>query len=197
MAVAAVLEKEALAPPASLTQMMGEELFAMGDIGRSELVRGELIRMPPAGHPHGYIEFNIGGVLYAFVRQHKLGRVLGGEVGIYTQRDPDTVRAADAAFISNARLAQVRSKSYLDVAPELVVEVLSPEDAWSTVMEKLEEYFAIGVRLIWVADPRRQRLHVYRSLTDVESVGVGDELPGGDVLPGFRAPVAELFGVES
>ncbi|GAG28444.1 unnamed protein product, partial [marine sediment metagenome] len=75
--------------------LTGEELFALGDIGRAELVKGELIRMSPTGHPHGYIEVNFAIDLGLFVRQHKLGRVLGGEVGIYTSRDPDTVRGAD------------------------------------------------------------------------------------------------------
>ena len=189
-----VVSKSHPAPPS--TPITGEELFAMGDIGRTELVRGEIIYMSPAGHPHGYYEVNFAVLLYEFVRQHKLGRILTGEVGIYTQRNPDTVRAADVLFISNERLAQVQSPSYLDVAPELIIEILSPDDRWSEIMEKLEEYFAIGVRLIWVADPRRQQIHVYHSLTNIERLTAGDELSGGDILPGFKVPVAELFGVE-
>jgi Uma2 family endonuclease len=195
MATEMVLKSEAAPSPTETTVMTGEELFALGDIGRAELVKGELVRMAPTGHAHGYIEFNFGGILYAFVRGQKLGRVLGGEVGIYTQRDPDTVRGADVAFISNERLAQVQSQSYLDVAPELIIEIMSPEDRWSDVMEKLEEYFAIGVQVIWVADPRRQQVYVYRSLTQVERLTVEDVLSGGDLLPGFQVSVAELFGV--
>jgi Uma2 family endonuclease len=175
--------------------MTGEELFALGDIGRAELVKGELVRMTPTGHPHGHYEVNFVLSLGAFVRQHKLGRVLSGEVGLYTQRDPDTVRGADVAFISNERLAQGQSQGYLDVAPELIVEIMSPDDRWSKVMEKLEEYFAAGVRTVWVADPRLQCLYVYRSLTEVERLTVEDELSGGDVLPGFTVSVAELFEV--
>jgi Uma2 family endonuclease len=175
-------------------KMTGEELFALGDIGRTELVKGELICMAPAGHSHGYVEFNFGGILYAFAREHKLGRVIGGEVGIYTGRNPDTVRGADVAFISNERLAQVKSESYLDVAPELIVEILSPDDSWSEVNEKLEEYFAVGVQMVWVADPRRQQVHVYRSLTEIERLTAEDTLSGGEVLPGFSVPVSELFG---
>ena len=173
--------------------LSGEELYKMSNSGRSELVKGELIRMAPAGHPHGFIEFNIGGILYAFVRQHKLGRVIGGEVGIYTNRNPDTVRGADVAFISNERLAQVKSSSYLDVAPELVVEVLSPDDSWSGMMEKLEEYFTIGVKLIWIADPRRRVIDVYSSLTETTHLTLEDTLTGGDILPDFSVPVVEIF----
>jgi Uma2 family endonuclease len=174
----------------------GEELFKLGDIGRTELVKGEIILVSPTGHLHGYIENEFGRILGTFVHQRKLGRVLSGEVGIYTRRNPDTVRGADLAFISSERLAQVQSESYLDVAPELIVKVLSPDDRWSEVMEKLAEYFAIGVRLVWVADPRTQQLYVYHSITNVERFGGHDELSGGDVLPDFRVPVAELLATE-
>lgn len=180
----------------SKKKISGEELFAMGDIGRTELVEGEIVYMSPTGHPHGFVEFNIGTALHNFVRKHKLGRVLGGEVGIYTKRNPDTVRGADVAFISKARLAQVQSQSYLDVAPELIVEILSPDDRWSEVTEKLEEYFAIDVQMVWIADPQRQQVHVYRSMTDVERLKAEDELSGGEVLPGFGITVAELFETE-
>ncbi len=174
----------------------GEDLFKMGDIGRTELVEGEIVHMSPTGYFHGAIEINFSSAIKTFVRQHKLGRVFGGEVGIYTRRDPDTVRAADVAFISNGRMAQVKSKSYLDVAPELVVEVLSPDDAWGDLMDKLDEYFALGVNVVWVADPRKKQVYVYRSVTDVKRLSVGDTLNGEDVLPGFGMPVADLFAIE-
>lgn len=180
-----------------LTQpITGEMLFKLGNIGRAELVRGEIIYMSPTGHLHGFLESNFDRILGAFVYQQKLGRVLVGEVGIYTQRNPDTVRAADVAFISRQRWSQVQSQSYLDVAPELVVEILSPDDAWSELMEKLEEYFSIGVQMVWVADPRRQQVYMYHSLTDVERFVLDDVLSGSKVLPGFSVPVAELFAAE-
>lgn len=174
----------------------GEELFKMGDLGRTELVKGEIVYMSPTGYRHGDVESELSFVLRSFVRQGKLGHIFVGEVGIYTGRNPDTVRAADAAFVSHQRMAQVKSRSYLDVAPELVVEVLSPDDRWHDLMDKLDEYFAIGVNLIWVADPRRQQVYVYRSVTDVQRLSAEDTLTGGEVLPGFSVPVAELFAVE-
>jgi Uma2 family endonuclease len=173
--------------------LTGEELFELGDIGRTELVKGELVRMAPTGHPHGYIEVNFSATLHTFVRRRKLGRVLSGEVGIYTGRDPDTVRGADVAYISNERLAQVQSHSYLDVAPELIVEVMSPDDRWYDINDKLTEYFGIGVQVVWVADPQRKQVHVYRSLTEIEILSVEDTLSGGEILPGFDVAVAELF----
>jgi Uma2 family endonuclease len=178
----------------SKDRMIGEELFVLGDIGRAELVKGELIRMMPHEYRHGFIEVNFGAVLGIHVDQHKLGRVLSGEIGIYTNHNPDTVRGADVAFISNERLAQVQSQSYLDVAPELIVEIFSPDDSWSEVNEKLEEYLAIGVQVVWVADPRRQQVHVYHSLTEIERLTAEDTLAGGEVLPGFSVPASELFG---
>ncbi|HEY83781.1 MAG TPA: Uma2 family endonuclease [Chloroflexi bacterium] len=180
--------------PAEDTLLTGEELHAMGDIGRSELIKGRLISMSPTGHPHGYIEFIIGRILGNFVHQHKLGRILGGEVGIYIERYPDTVRGADVAFISNERMAQVKSRSYLDVAPELIVEVMSPDDRWSEIMEKLAEYFAIGVKVVWVADPKLRQIFAYRSLTNVEHFTANEELIADDVLPDFKVSVADLFG---
>jgi Uma2 family endonuclease len=142
----------------------------MGNIGRTELVKGKIIHLMPTGHPHGFYEVNLATSLNIFVRAHQLGRVLGGEVGIYTHRQPDTVRGADVAFISHERLAQVQSKSFLDVYPELIVEVISSDDTWSEVHEKLEEYFAVDVQLIWAVDPRLQKIHIYRSLTDLGTI---------------------------
>ncbi len=95
------------------------------------------------------------------------GECASARLAVYVARDPDTVRGADAIFISHERYAQKQSPSYLDVAPELVVEILSPNDAWSKVTQKLREYFAIGVRLIWVADPATRTVFAYRSITDV------------------------------
>ena len=176
--------------------LTGEELFKMGDLGRTELIKGEIVYMSPTGYPHADYEGNFYAALRSFVRQNKLGRVFVGEVGIYTGRNPDTVRAADAAFVSRQRMAQVKSRSYLDVAPELVVEILSPDDRWHDLMDKLDEYFTIGVQLVWVADPRRQQVYVYRSVTDVQRLSVEDTLTGGEVLPGFSVPVADLFAIE-
>lgn len=190
MIVKTAAKPQSIEPDSPLT---GDELFAMGDVGRSELVKGELILMSPTGHPHDYYEGNFFAALHTFVRPEKLGRVLVGEVGIYTARNPDTVRGADVVFISNERMAQVQSASYLDVAPELVVEILSPDDRWSEIQDKLAEYFNIGVQMVWVANPKQQQVHVYRSLTEMEIVNVDEVLTGGDLLSGFSVSVAELF----
>jgi Uma2 family endonuclease len=179
------------------TPITGEELAALGDIGPCELVKGEIVRMSPTGRKHGRIEMTIGRILGNFVVVHNLGEVLGGETGVYTHRDPDSVRAVDVAFIAHARAAQMQSASFLDVAPEFVVEVLSPDDRWLQVDAKLNEYFAIGVLIVWIVNPEGHEVSVYRSVTEVQRFGVGDELTCEPALPDFRVPVAELFGISS
>ena len=176
------------------TLITGEEVLAMGDIGPYELVEGRIVPMSPTGHKHARYESNFDEFIKSFVRQNNLGYVLVGEVGIYTHRNPDTVRGADVAFISHERYAQQKEGSgFLEVAPELVVEILSPDDRWSEVMRKLREYFSIGVKLVWVADPATRTVYAYRSLTDVREFPETATLPGDDVLPGFSVPVAALF----
>jgi Uma2 family endonuclease len=174
--------------------LTGEELLALGDIGPCELIEGRLVHMSPTGDLHGGYESNFDEQLKAFVRKHNLGKVRVGEVGIYIRRNPDTVRGADVVFISNARYAKrQRQAGFLDVAPDLVVEIMSPDDRWQEVNEKLRDDFSIGVRLVWVGNPAEPAVYAYRSLTDVRRFGSDDELTGDEVLPGFSVRVATLF----
>ena len=175
------------------TPITGEQLYLLGSLGRTELVNGELVELMPTGHPHGYLESIITTLIMIFVRQNKIGRVLNGEAGVYTHRNPDTVRGVDVAYISNERFAQVQSNSYLDVAPELIVEILSPSDTWSELQIKLAEYFAIDVKLMWVVDPALKQIHVFKALDQMQLFTPEDELTGGDVLPGFSTPVSAIF----
>jgi len=196
MTVQLLTQSKAIAPKSIMPKkwVTGEELFKMGDIGRTELIKGEIIYLMPTGLLHGIIEFAIAAILRNFVQLHQLGYVFGGETGIYIAREPDTVRGVDAAYISHERFAQIKSTSYLDVAPELVVEVMSPDDSWTEINDKIEEYFAIGVVLIWIVNPKRKQVHVYHSLTTLEILRLNDTLTGDEVLPGFAVPLTELFG---
>ena len=176
------------------TLLTTDDLLQMSTMGRAELIRGELVKMTPSGGEHGISTVTIGSLLLNFVKPRNLGRVFGAETGIIISRDPDTVRAADVAYMSNERLAQVEDLTkFLDVAPDLVVEVVSPTDRWSEVEEKVAEYLGIGVRLVWVLNPRARSVHIYRPSGEVRRIGEGDTLDGEDVLPGFAVAVKELF----
>lgn len=179
--------------PAQTRLITGEELLAMGDIGPCELIDGEVVPMSPTGGVHGRIEMRLGRWLDVFVDEHDLGWVLGGEVGIYTRRNPDRVRGADVAFWSHERLPEGPPPGFLDVAPELVVEVVSPNDRWQDIREKIEEYFAIGVDRVWVVVPRTRSVLVYESPTTLRQFKEGDVLEGEGVLEGFTLPIARLF----
>lgn len=165
----------------------------MGDLGRCELIDGRIVRLSFADCKHGEVEVRIAALLEAFVRPRRLGRVLTGDVGIYTRRDPDRVRGADVLFITDETLARHSGSAFLRVAPELVAEVLSTEDRAMDLTQKLREYFAIGVRLVWVVDPVARAVFAHRSVTDVRELKESDRLTGDDVLPGFDVAVAEIF----
>jgi len=186
--------KQTAVPPKKL--ITGEEFFRMPNIGSAELIAGEIVTQMPTGHPHGFIESMIAFFLNLFVREQKLGRVLTGEVGIYTKRNPDQIRAADVAFISHQRLSEAKEEGFLDVAPELIVEIMSPANTWTEAQEKLAEYFAIGVNVIWIVDPQLEQVHVYRSLEAFKLFQKQDTLTGDDILPGFSVSLTEIFDAE-
>jgi Uma2 family endonuclease len=175
------------------TLITGEELARIPDLEPCELIDGLIVPMYPTGDDHGAYELNVGAEVRDYVKSHQLGKVRVGEVGIYIKRNPDTVRAADVVFLTNERYAQKTKSAFLEVAPDLVAEIMSPNDSFSEVNQKLRDYFSIGVRLVWVLEPGEQRVYAYRSLTDVRDFGPDDLLPGDDVLPGFRVKVATLF----
>ncbi len=150
--------------------------------------------MPPTGWPHARAEVKRQLKASAVRRGKRAWYRPRGEAGIVIRRDPDTLRGADVAYISRERLARACSQGYLDVAPELIVEIVSPNDRWTDLTAKLEDYFSIGVDLVWVVDPQRRRVSCYRSPTDLALLGPGDTLTAEPILPGFMLPVSELFG---
>ena len=182
----------AVTPAARL--ITGEELARMPGGEPCELVEGRIVPVSPGGVEHSLVTANAFRMLDAFARQGRLGRVLTGEVGFYTRRDPDTVRGADVVLISTERYERrTRTLTFLDVAPELVVEVLSVQDTVMDLTDKLREYFAAAVSLVWVVDPRARRVYAYRSLIDLRELTETDTLSGEDILHGFTARVAALF----
>src|SRR6185503_2068946 len=114
--------------------------------------------------------------LSTYVEGANWGEVLAGEVGLYIRHNPDTVRAADIALISRERLGRCKTEGYLDVAPEIVVEVLSPTDRKGDLAAKIGDYFAAGVLRVWVLDSRQCRISVHRSLTEIQQLLTGETL---------------------
>ncbi len=173
-----------------------DELLAINDGGRYELVAGELRKMSPAGSEHGRIALRIGARLAFFVEQHKLGDAYAAETGFRIASDPDTVRAPDAGFVSRQRLEQVdETAGFLPLAPDLVVEVVSPSDSFSDVEQKAASWLGAGTKIVIVADPRATTLHVYREAGSVEILHVDDTFDAGDVVPGWTLSVRDAFGV--
>jgi Uma2 family endonuclease len=168
-----------------------EELMALPDDGKYELVDGELLHMSPAGGRHSDTTIAVSSRLHAFVRERKLGRVFEGQAGY---RLPDgNLRSPDVSFVAAGRLPGGVPKGFLHLAPDLVVEVLSPSDRAGDVAHKVGEYLALGVKLLWVIDPEKVTAVVYAPGTPPRTVRRDGALDGEDVLPGFSCPLAELF----
>ena len=173
--------------------LTAEELWQMPDDGlKHELVNGELTTMSPAGLLQGIIAGRISRLIGNFVEEQKLGVVLVSEAGFKLQSNPDKVRAPDVAFIAKERLPQ-DLEGYGELAPDLAVEVISPNEYAVDVQEKLMQYLQAGVRQVWLVYPKTRVISIYRSMKEIVTVTAGDHLEGGDVLPGFTCAVNEIF----
>jgi Uma2 family endonuclease len=177
------------------TLMTAEEFWAMPRDGRRhELVHGEIVTMPPAGFEHGAI----GGNLHAHLHNHvvigSLGVVVGADTGFVVQRDPDTVRSPDIAFVGTKLLAlHGKPKEFFPVAPDLAVEIVSPHDIYVEVEEKVQEWLDAGTMAVWVVNPRRKSVTVHTPNNHPVVLKLDDTLVGDPVLPGFTLPVRKIF----
>jgi Uma2 family endonuclease len=172
-------------------QIDADEFFALGDIGRAELIDGEIVHRSPSGAEHGNVALNIAVLLREFVKQQKLGRVFAAETGF--KLAPMRVRAPDVAFVSGARLASGIPSTFFDGPPDLAVEVVSPSDTWPEVTEKVEDWLAHGTRSCWVIDPKARVVMVYHAGGHVTRFSMGDSLEDAVTFPGFKACVADFF----
>jgi Uma2 family endonuclease len=172
-----------------------DELERMpGDGLRRELIRGVVRTMAPGGGPHGRAGGPIHGHLSRFVYDNPVAEILMAETGFLLGRDPDTVRAPDVAVVRVERIPpEGLPRGYVPFPPDLAVEVVSPNDTASEVEEKVDEWLRFGARLVWVAYPTGPRLSVHRADGTTLRLGPDDDVDGGDVLPGFRMKVRDLF----
>jgi len=172
-----------------------EELVRLPDGWRYEIDDGELVILPPAGLDHGEVSLGVGAALRAFVRSRALGTVAGAETGFRLRRRPDLLLAPDVAYISAERRSRVADpSSFAEVAPDLVVEVLSPSDTHAAVLRKVAHYLEAGVRSVWVVDAGAIRLTRYAADRQAETFADGAALVTDPVLPGFACPLADLIG---
>jgi Uma2 family endonuclease len=193
---AGILALRGRAPMAVEPKLMtAEELLRLpSDNRRHELVMGELRTMSPTGFEHGGTTSKLDRSLGHYVEMHHLGQVVVGEPGFKLTTDPDTVRAPDVAFVRRERLAELgRVRGYFPGAPDLVVEVISPNDLYTEVDEKVAEWIEHGVRLVFVVNSRRRTVAVHRPGQPIRILGMDDFLDGEDVVPGWTLPVRDLF----
>ena len=175
--------------------MTAEEFGQRPDPGHpEELVQGRIISMPPPDRRHGYVCLKAGRMFGNFVDEHDLGRVMSNDSGVITERDPDTVRGADVAYYSYARLPKgPLPTGYGPEVPELVVEVRSASDRWRDIHEKVAEYLRAGVLVVVVLDPKSQTAHVFGADEAPRTLRPEDELVLPGLLEGFRVRVGRFF----
>jgi Uma2 family endonuclease len=177
-------------------RMTADDLLRLPDDGkRYELIAGELREMSPAGGDHGYVAIEAALQLRLFLRDHPEigGALFAAETGFRLARDPDTVRAPDVAHVAEERRVQARVPGYPALAPDLVVEVVSPNDTASEIQRKVDEWLQAGSRLVWVLYPTTRSAMTYQPGGAARLLHADDTLTGEPVLPGFGCRLGDLF----
>ena len=172
----------------------GEYSRLPDDAYRHELQAGLSLAEPMPFPRHAQVQARLGAVLFGFVEPRGLGVVLS-RAGFLLSENPDTIRGPDVSFVRADRFDPVAAESgFFRGAPDLAIEILSPSNRPGEIHAKVADYLAAGAKLVWVIDPKRQVVSVYRTLLAPRRVDASGELSGEDVLPGFSFPVASLLG---
>ena len=173
---------------------LSADLFAqlpVEDGWKLELHQGRLLRMPGPGYDHAEIQARLIELINPYMRAHQLGRLVGTGCYVFSTGD---VLCPDLSYVQPARLTQApRQGSYPIVAPDLVIEIISPTDVKSKVAQKFEMYRENGVRLLWVIWPATRTIDVWRPGAPTVTLQASDTLDGADVIPGWAAPISEVF----
>ena len=201
----------------TLQRMTYDDLMAQPDDGNCyELVRGEILRMPPPKEDHGYVEAAIVGAIDRYLQDRALalgwqkkqgraardqlvGRLVSGDAGVRfsVPDDPDQLRGLDACYLSAEQVARrgvVPTAEYMAEMPVLVAEVISPSETASYVNEKVGDYIAGGAQLIWLFYPKTRTVMVFHPDGASRLVPSGGTLDGENVLPGFSEELSGIFG---
>ncbi len=182
----------------AITQLVTAEEFLhtpKEQTWRTELIEGVITKMSPAGMEHGDIAATIAALLWQHVKAQKLGRVMAAETGFKLASDPDTVLAPDTAFIRQEEFERLgMTKKFWPGAPDLAVEVMSPDDSVRRTDEKAKAWLSYGTRMVWVINPRQRTISVYRNDVNISVLTENGILEGYDIVPGFRCSVSEIFG---
>jgi Uma2 family endonuclease len=186
---------DAPAPESPRPRLTADELLARPDGEQFELVDGE-VRETTMSLESSWIAGELLRIIGNYLETHRLGRVFG-EAASYRcfPHDPERVRKPDVSFIRHGRLTQAQfEQRHCRVAPDLAVDVVSPNDLHQDLMGRIDDYFSARVPLVWVVEPSLKLVTVYENAGRSTSMLRGDEeLTGDDVLPEFRCPVSRLF----
>ncbi len=160
-----------------------------------ELVKGRIIRMSPPKPYHGYVCGKVSIVVGSHGLNNNLGAVVANDAGVITEREPDTVRGADVSYYSYKRVPKgaLPREEFLDVVPEVIFEVLSPNDRWTKVMANVVEYLNAGVDVVCVLDPSERKLYLYEGDKPVRILSENNEFTLPAILGDFRVVVRDFF----
>jgi|SRR5215218_10281581 len=170
-----------------------DDVWNMGEDAHVEVIKGELREMAAAGGRHGRVGGRFAGFLSAYGRETGSGDVYTSETGFVVEQSPMTLLVPDLVFIKNEHLPNgVEPVGFFTTPPDAVLEVRSPSQKLGELIEKVGLYLKFGVPLVWAADfDTKTILAFYQD--HVRVYHLGEVLDGGDVLPGFSAPVDNLF----
>ena len=185
----------AIAQPKKPKLLTAEDLLRLDSKGvKGELIRGEFCETMSAGAEHGEIAISFIYELGKFVKTRRLGRILGTNVGVLLERDPDTVREPDVMFISAERMPlTVRPDGYCEVIPDIAVEIESFSDSIAEVNDKARMWRSYGVPLVWATYTNPRSIDVHHADGTITTLRENDILDGGEILPGFSVPVGDVF----
>ncbi len=183
------------APKSEAKLITADDLLRLCSEGvRGELIRGVLHQTVATGAEHGKIVVNISILMGSFVKLSRLGWVIASDSGIRLEHNPDTVREPDFAYISAEKMPlDAHVPGYVEVVPDLVVEIISPNDRPVAVHDKAQMWLRYGVRLVLLIDPDARTVTVMPHDGPAQTLTDADTLDGGDVLPGFSCAVSDIF----